>query len=187
MAKLIMITGPQAVGKMTVGQELCKITNLKLFHNHITIDLVSNFYSYDDSEGRDLIEKIRFDMFDSFAQSNLEGVIFTCVVNYDTPSDMIANDRLKELFESYGGEFYYVELQAPLSIRKERNITDNRLHHKPSKRNLNFSEKLLMKDEERHRQESMPNEIPYKNYLKIDNSSTSAIETAQIIKKHFNL
>ena len=26
MAKLIMITGPQAVGKMTVGQELEKIT-----------------------------------------------------------------------------------------------------------------------------------------------------------------
>lgn len=43
MAKLIMITGPQAVGKMTVGQELEKITNLKLFHNHMTIDLVNNF------------------------------------------------------------------------------------------------------------------------------------------------
>lgn len=32
--KFILITGPQAVGKMTVGQELEKITNLKLFHNH---------------------------------------------------------------------------------------------------------------------------------------------------------
>ena len=27
--KFIIITGPQAVGKMTVGQELVKITNLK--------------------------------------------------------------------------------------------------------------------------------------------------------------
>ena len=38
MAKLVLITGPQAVGKMTVGQELTKITNLKLFHNHMSID-----------------------------------------------------------------------------------------------------------------------------------------------------
>lgn len=41
--KLVLIFGPQAVGKMTVGQELAKITGLKLFHNHMTIDLVSNF------------------------------------------------------------------------------------------------------------------------------------------------
>ena len=44
--KLVLIFGPQAVGKMTVGQELAKITWLKLFHNHMTIDLVSNFFSY---------------------------------------------------------------------------------------------------------------------------------------------
>ena len=42
--KLVLIFGPQAVGKMTVGQELAKITGLKLFHNHMTIDLVSNFF-----------------------------------------------------------------------------------------------------------------------------------------------
>lgn len=28
--KFIIITGPQAVGKMTVGQELVKITKLKI-------------------------------------------------------------------------------------------------------------------------------------------------------------
>ncbi len=32
MPKLILISGPQTVGKMTVGQELIKITDLKLFH-----------------------------------------------------------------------------------------------------------------------------------------------------------
>lgn len=42
--KLIIIFGPHAVGKMTVGQELSKITDLKLFHNHMTIDLVSDMF-----------------------------------------------------------------------------------------------------------------------------------------------
>ena len=39
MAKFVLICGPQAVGKMTVGQELAKITQLKFMHNHETIDL----------------------------------------------------------------------------------------------------------------------------------------------------
>ena len=38
MPKFIMIVGPQVVCKMTVGQELSKITNLKLLHNHMTIE-----------------------------------------------------------------------------------------------------------------------------------------------------
>jgi len=46
MAKLVIIMGAQAAGKMTVGQELAKITDLKLFHNHMTFDLVSEFFLF---------------------------------------------------------------------------------------------------------------------------------------------
>ena len=42
--KFVVIFGPPAVGKMTVGQELAKLTGLKLFHNHMTIELVLNFF-----------------------------------------------------------------------------------------------------------------------------------------------
>ena len=55
--KLVIIVGPQAVGKMTVGEELAKETGLKLFHNHMTIDLVLQFFSWD--EGLDLIVDFR--------------------------------------------------------------------------------------------------------------------------------
>lgn len=40
MKTLIYILGGQAVGKMTVGVELQKNTNLKLFHNHMTVQPV---------------------------------------------------------------------------------------------------------------------------------------------------
>ena len=40
MVKLVLIIGAGAVGKMTVGQELMKITNLRLFHNHMMIEPV---------------------------------------------------------------------------------------------------------------------------------------------------
>lgn len=40
MVKLVLIVGAGAVGKMTVGQELMKITNLRLFHNYMMIEPV---------------------------------------------------------------------------------------------------------------------------------------------------
>jgi hypothetical protein len=40
---LIFIIGPQAVGKMTVGHELSRMTGFKFMHNHQTIDLLLPF------------------------------------------------------------------------------------------------------------------------------------------------
>ncbi len=45
--KFVLIFGPQAVGKMTVGQELTKITELKLLHNHMTIELLEPFFGFE--------------------------------------------------------------------------------------------------------------------------------------------
>ena len=36
--------GNAAVGKMTVGQELMKLTGLRLFHNHMTIEPVIEIF-----------------------------------------------------------------------------------------------------------------------------------------------
>ena len=47
MPKFIQIIGPQAVGKMTVGQELAKITGYKLLYNHMTIEMVRSIFDYD--------------------------------------------------------------------------------------------------------------------------------------------
>lgn len=44
--KLVLIIGAGAVGKMTIGQELMKITNLRLFHNHMMIEPVIDIFGY---------------------------------------------------------------------------------------------------------------------------------------------
>ena len=41
---LILIVGSGAVGKMTVGQELMKITDFRLFHNHMMIEPVIEIF-----------------------------------------------------------------------------------------------------------------------------------------------
>lgn len=86
-----------------------------------------------------------------------------------------------------GGEVYYVELQAPLEVRLERNKTENRRKHKESKRNIEHSEMLLLRSETKHRMESKEGEVKEKNYLKIDNTNIEAKEVARIIKEKFNL
>lgn len=42
--KLLFLIGNSAVGKMTVEQELMKITDLRLFHNHMTIEPVIEIF-----------------------------------------------------------------------------------------------------------------------------------------------
>ena len=44
--KLVIICGPPASGKMTLGMELEKATGLKLLHNHISIELVRKFFEF---------------------------------------------------------------------------------------------------------------------------------------------
>ena len=42
--KLLFMIGNAAVGKMTVGQELMKLTGLRLFHYHMTIEPVIEIF-----------------------------------------------------------------------------------------------------------------------------------------------
>ncbi len=52
--KLVIIFGPPAVGKMTVGYELAKLTGLKVFHNHMTIEIALNFFDFGQPEFDDV-------------------------------------------------------------------------------------------------------------------------------------
>jgi hypothetical protein len=70
--KLVIIFGPQAVGKMTVGHELEKVSDLKLFHNHMTIELVQPFFNYGTAEGKRLVKLFRNEIFKDVANSNQE-------------------------------------------------------------------------------------------------------------------
>ncbi|PLS03338.1 AAA family ATPase [Neobacillus cucumis] len=185
--KFVLIFGPQAVGKMTVGQELAKITELKLFHNHMTIELVTPFFDYGTKEGQRLVSLFRQEIFESVAKSDLYGLIFTYVWAFDLQEDWDYIEQVCEIFESRGGTVYFVELEADLGERIERNRSPHRLEHKPTKRNVEWSEANLKKSMEKYRLNSLPEEITKGNYLKINNTNLSAVEVANRIKERFEL
>ncbi|MDW4526850.1 AAA family ATPase [Rossellomorea marisflavi] len=185
--KLVIIIGPQAVGKMTVGQELAKITGLKLFHNHMTIDLVGNFFDYGSTEGKRLVKLFRHELFDAISKSDLDGLIFTFVWAFDMKEDWDYIESISTMFSSRGGSVFYVELAAGVQERLNRNKSENRLNHKPSKRDIDWSETDLLDSMTTYRLNSIEGELSGDNYIRIDNSALSAAETAEIIKHRFDL
>ena len=182
--KVVFIIGNAAVGKMTVGQELMKITGLRLFHNHMTIEPVIEIFGY---FNKNAVSRLREVIFEEFASSECYGLIFTYMWAFDYQPDWDYIEHVKDIFKPYDTEFYYVELVASKEIRLARNASENRLSNKASKRDIDISNQRLMNDDEKYRLESKDGEIPFDNYIKIDNSHISPDIVAQKIKAQFNL
>ena len=185
--KFILITGPQAVGKMTVGQELGKITGLKLFHNHMSIELVLNLFNYETPQFKRLSTLIREEIFKEVASSNLDGLIFTYVWDFNDKHDWDYIEKLIQVFRDKNSQIYFVELEADLEERIKRNKTEHRLNHKPSKRNMAGSDDKLRESIKKHRLNSLEGEIREKNYIKINNTNIISENVAKQIKEKFNL
>ncbi|TAA69775.1 AAA family ATPase [Planococcus salinarum] len=184
--KFVLLFGPQAVGKMTVGQELAEITELKLLHNHMTIDLLEPFFGFEPEMWK-LSTMFREQIFTSFARSNKYGMIFTYVWAFDQQEDWDFVEKTCAIFEEQGAEVFFVELEADLGERLERNKTSNRLAHKPTKRDTVSSEKEMVKSHKVYRLNSNADEIRAENYLRINNTGIPANRVARKIKEHFEL
>ena len=180
--KLVLLFGNSAVGKMTVGQELAKITPLRLMHNHHMIEPVLEIFG---QFRGDVIHKLRTTVLEEFGKTDNYGLIFTYMMAFDMPSEYEYLAKVKASLGVSEEDVYYAELVAPQNIRLERNATENRLKHKASKRDIEASNARLIRDDENHRMESLPGEITSPNYIRIDNSYLSPADAARMIKEYF--
>ncbi|MDR0928209.1 MAG: shikimate kinase [Oscillospiraceae bacterium] len=182
--KFLWLIGDSAVGKMTVGQALTRITPMRLFHNHMTIEPVLEIFG--GMNGR-VTSRLRDVIFEEFAASDAYGLIFTYMWAFDMPSDWDYVRRISDLFTARGATIYCAELVAPQEVRLARNGTENRLLHKASKRDIEVSNWRLKNDNERYRLESHEGEIPFEHYIKINNAELSPEEAARRIQEAFGL
>ena len=185
MTDLVVIIGPQAVGKMTIGEKLKEKIGYTLMTNHDSIEIAIKIFSSNKDAKLKLKSKIREDVFNICLENNIS-IIFTFVVDFNTNEDILYLNELKNKFEKTGGHFYLIELEADLQTRLERNKTPHRLECKPSKKNIEWSDKELIDSMNIYRMNSIKDEIKFENYIKINNTNLSPNVVCDIIINKFN-
>lgn len=182
--RLLLIIGPPAVGKMTVGRAVADRSAFRLFHNHHTIELLLDVFDYGTPPFRTLNGEIRRRIIEEAASAGTD-LVFTFVWDMDLPEEA---EWLADLLSPYGDRVAVVELVAGLGTRLARNRTEHRLAEKKSKRDLDWSDANVREMETRYRMTSSPGlDAPAERllarwpHLVLDNSELSADETAERI------
>ena len=113
--KLIIIHGPPAAGKLTVGTELAARTGFKLFDNHVSIDCVKRVFDFGTPPFERLVERIRNETFAEAARENVS-VIHTFVYAFGIDDEYF--QRKIASVEDNGSEVNLVLLRCDDETRR---------------------------------------------------------------------
>lgn len=136
--ELVVLFGPPAVGKMTVGRAVCDRSDFRLFHNHHTIEPLHEVFGQQSPAFRILNGEFRRRVVEEAAAHDVR-LVLTTVWNLAGEGDA---DWFRSLVSPYvdrGLPVRFVELYADLDTRLARNDGPDRLAAKPSKRDLERS------------------------------------------------
>ena len=122
----VCVFGPPAVGKMTVGRELARLTGYKLLHNHMTVEPVLDIFPFGSPPFGRLVNEFRRRILEEAVAADLPGLVFTLVWGLEDERDRAWSRRTSTWWRPRG-RVTFVELYAPLEERLARNRTELRL------------------------------------------------------------
>lgn len=170
--RLIFIHGAPAVGKLTVARELSRLTGFPLFHNHLTVDLVSSLFAFGTASFVSLREQIWLAAFAEAARNDLS-LIFTFNPERTVNEDFI--QKTIDGVEAAGGRVVFVELtctQEELERRMEE----------PSRKEFG---KLASLEQYRSLRNAGAFEFPeLPTEISLDTTNQSPAVTAKLISDH---
>src|SRR5688500_8223965 len=105
---LLILFGPPAVGKLTVGKLLERQTGFTLFHNHAIMDDIMHIFGRGTPSEDRLSRVIRENVIQEAAEAQID-LIFTYVWNFSKDKGKQNIDSYKQHYESRGGKVYFVE------------------------------------------------------------------------------
>jgi len=122
--KLIIIYGPTASGKYTIGRQLAELTGYKLFHNHLTVDIARALFddSYDPRRF-ELLDTLRLDVFEAMAREGIN-TIFTLAYVPELSPEFVP--RIIKTVTGHGGTVHFVQLTPPDATLIERVANESR-------------------------------------------------------------
>jgi hypothetical protein len=175
--KLVIIYGPTAAGKYTVGHQLAELTGYKLFHNHLTVDVVRPLFGDGhDPRRTELLDTLRLDVLGAMAREDINTIFTVAYVPNISPQFI---PRIIKTVTAHGGVIHFVQLNAPDDTLFERLGNESRhILHKPTDPE-HLREKLAHYD--------CRASIDYPSSLSLDTSKLSPLQSAQHIIKTFDL
>ena len=178
----LFIIGAPASGKMTIGQELSRLTDSTLFYNHQAIDFALEIYQDFTEEMWEFVRGMTFSFLGASAR-NQRSVILTDVIDFSNQYQLLYLKQIQDLLNDYHQEILFVELETSLEKRLRRNRTENRLKHKPLKRYFEVSEREILETDKTNQLNSQKQPSGLHHYLKIDNTNLSAEKVAKQIQE----
>jgi hypothetical protein len=174
---LVFIYGTPGVGKLTTARALAALTGIRLFHNHLSFDLVKAVFDFPTPAFARLAETVRLATFEAAARERLPGLIFTCV--YAAGEDDAFVDETVAVVGRHGGEVAFVRLVCDSAINEQRVAAEDRRA---------FGKITSVDSLRRMRARWRLDEaIPLRDSLEIDNSTLDPAAAARVIADHFSL
>jgi hypothetical protein len=126
--RLVFIYGLPATGKLTVAQELAKLTGYNLFHNHLVVDLLLSTFEFGSAPFVALREEIWLAVFREAAKTQPSGLIFTF-----NPERTVRPEFVGQAIDTVvkeGGQLDFVQLICPLDELRRRMASESRLKYR---------------------------------------------------------
>jgi hypothetical protein len=182
----LLIIGPPAVGKMTVGRAICQRADFHLFHNHHTIEPLIEIFGFGTPPFQVLNTEFRRRVIEEAAAAQLR-LIFTFVWDVDDPADTQTVRTLIAPYADAGMSVSFAELVADLDTRLARNAGADRIAAKPTKGDLAWSA-ANVREMEQHRMNTDPagsspadSLLAEHRHLVVDNTALGAAAVADRI------
>lgn len=187
---LIVLFGPPAAGKMTVGQEIAARTPFRLFHNHLSIEPFLDVFDYGTPSFTRLRDLVRDRVFAESIEADLPGLIFTIVWGLQNPADEEEAARLVAPFHEAGIPVDFVELVVDAETSLAREGTEPRVTHKRSKADVAWATAHNRELQEKHvfNTSGAPDvQIPGRHTVVANGADRSAAQTAEEIIERLGL
>lgn len=106
--KLIVLYGPPAVGKYTIGKMLAERLGYRFLHNHLIVNMASSVFPMGSAEFVRLGRELSFKIFEEASRGGVSGIVSTFVYEKDTDDEYVK--KTIAFFEARGDSIAFIRL-----------------------------------------------------------------------------